>query len=140
MSENNNHRHRSDDEVSDDEAFDNFEVTEPLTRRIASILNDYADGPQIARELLQNSEDAGSTKQWYLLDHRTHPSESIFRKGLEEYMGPALLAGNNSSFKEKDFQSLMNLANSGKKGDYEKIGQMGIGFNRYEKIYSFFYS
>ncbi|GJJ71850.1 sacsin [Entomortierella parvispora] len=128
MSEKSKHS-RSDDENSDDDAFDNFEVTEPLTRRIASILGDYADGPQIARELLQNSEDAGSTKQWYLLDHRSHPSETIFRKGLEEYMGPALLAGNDSSFKEGDFKSLMNLANSGKKGDYEKIGQMGIGFN-----------
>ncbi|GJJ71852.1 sacsin [Entomortierella parvispora] len=128
MSENNNH-YRSDDEDNDAAADESFEVTEPLTRRIASILGDYADGPQIARELLQNSEDAVSRKQWFLLDHRTHPSETVFREGLEEYMGPALLAGNDSSFKKEDFESLKSLADSSKKGDYEKIGQMGIGFN-----------
>jgi len=107
-----------------------FRVKVSLTGSIAQVLNDYPDGAQIARELLQNSEDAGSTKQWYLLDHRTHPSQDVYCEGLEEYMGPALLAGNDSLFQEKDFSSLQNFGNSGKKTDYQKIGQMGIGFNR----------
>ncbi|KAG0265639.1 hypothetical protein BGZ95_003270 [Linnemannia exigua] len=44
-------------------------------------------------------------------------------------MGPALLAGSDSVFEEKDFLSLKNLASSEKKSDESKIGQMGIGFN-----------
>ncbi|KAG0334384.1 hypothetical protein BG000_008387, partial [Podila horticola] len=113
------------------ENFRSFEVVEPLTRRVAGILQDYPDGTQIARELLQNSEDARSTVQWFLLDHHHHPTdpERLFDPGMQEYQGPALLAGNDSLFEEGDFKSLQNLAASGKKNDERKIGQMGIGFN-----------
>ncbi|KAF9348232.1 hypothetical protein BGX34_002597, partial [Mortierella sp. NVP85] len=52
--------------------FKNKGVREPLTNRIAGILDEYPDGTQIARELLQNSDDAKSKLQWYLLDHRHH--------------------------------------------------------------------
>ncbi|KAG0213553.1 hypothetical protein BGX33_002837 [Mortierella sp. NVP41] len=121
-------------------------IREPLTNRIKGILDEYPDGTQIARELLQNSDDARSTVQWYLLDHRDHrvkhntPSGTrlpqgqsnklrLFHDNLEEYMGPALLAGNDSVFEEKDFVSLKNLAASEKRSDESKIGQMGIGFN-----------
>ncbi|KAG0339354.1 hypothetical protein BG004_006859 [Podila humilis] len=112
--------------------FDSFEVIEPLTRRVAGILQDYPDGTQIARELLQNSEDACSTVQWFLLDHRQHSiaaPERLFNPDMKQYQGPALLAGNDSLFEQGDFKSLRNLAASGKKDDERKIGQMGIGFN-----------
>jgi hypothetical protein len=121
-------------------------IREPLTTRIAGILRAYPDSTQIARELLQNSDDAGSTIQWYLLDHRDHvrharstrgefdlPKDAklqLFHDDLEEFMGPALLAGSDSVFEEKDFRSLKNLASSEKRADETKIGQMGIGFNR----------
>jgi hypothetical protein len=110
-------------------------IREPLTKRIAGILDEYPDGTQIARELLQNSDDARSTVQWYLLDHRHHfrhqvDGPKLFHKDLREYMGPALLAGSDSLFEEKDFKSMKNLADSEKKSDETKIGQMGIGFNR----------
>ncbi|KAG0293932.1 hypothetical protein BGZ96_002046 [Linnemannia gamsii] len=117
-------------------------IQEPLTNRIRGILDDYPDGTQIARELLQNSDDARSKVQWYLLDHRDHvkraratnPTSSdqplqLIHEDLHKYMGPALLAGNDSVFEEKDFDSLKNLASSGKRMDESKIGQMGIGFN-----------
>ncbi|GJJ75580.1 sacsin [Entomortierella parvispora] len=120
---------RMDDDPQRGRGAKPFRVKVSLTGSIAQVLNDYPDGAQIARELLQNSEDAGATRQWYLLDHRTHSSQSVYCKGMEQYMGPALLAGNDSLFKEKDFDSLQNFGNSGKKTDYEKIGQMGIGFN-----------
>ncbi|KAF9980129.1 hypothetical protein BGZ75_008779 [Mortierella antarctica] len=121
--------------------FGSHGIREPLTNRIAGILDEYPDGTQIARELLQNSDDARSTVQWYLLDHRNHlhyPSSpgqgtkntlKLFHEDLEEYMGPALLAGNDSLFEEKDFLSMKNLAASEKRADVTKIGQMGIGFN-----------
>ncbi|KAG0227607.1 hypothetical protein BGX31_006891 [Mortierella sp. GBA43] len=114
--------------------FKSHGIREPLTNRIAGILDEYPDGTQIARELLQNSDDARSTVQWYLLDHRHHGRNQVdgpklFHKDLLEYMGPALLAGSDSLFEEKDFKSMKNLAASEKKTDETKIGQMGIGFN-----------
>ncbi|KAK3820135.1 MAG: hypothetical protein J3Q66DRAFT_439182 [Benniella sp.] len=120
--------------------FKNKGVREPLTTRIKGILDEYPDGTQIARELLQNSDDARSKIQWYLLDHRHHIRQhqsdtdqvvelKIFDPALAEYMGPALLAGSDSVFEERDFTSMKNLADSEKKEDETKIGQMGIGFN-----------
>ncbi|KAG0283790.1 hypothetical protein BGZ96_011831 [Linnemannia gamsii] len=125
--------------------FKSHGIREPLTTRIAGILRAYPDSTQIARELLQNSDDAGSTIQWYLLDHRDHAKHvrsteghsgsskdgkpQLFHSDLEEFMGPALLAGSDSVFEEKDFLSLKNLASSEKRADETKIGQMGIGFN-----------
>lgn len=118
--------------------FKNFRshgIREPLTNRIAGILDEYPDGTQIARELLQNSDDARSKVQWYLLDHHDQRTRSsgdlhLFHDDLIEYMGPALLAGSDSLFEDKDFKSMKNLAASEKKNDETKIGQMGIGFNR----------
>ncbi|KAF9900752.1 hypothetical protein EC991_006925 [Linnemannia zychae] len=121
------------------EGFSSHGIREPLTTRIAGILRAYPDSTQIARELLQNSDDARSSEQWYLLDHHDHtkrartigdnPKLQLFHEDLEEYMGPALLAGSDSVFEERDFRSLKNLASSEKKSDESKIGQMGIGFN-----------
>ncbi|KAG9061065.1 hypothetical protein KI688_007694 [Linnemannia hyalina] len=117
-------------------------IREPLTNRIKGILDEYPDGTQIARELLQNSDDARSTVQWYLLDHHDYNKEApetangtessklrLFHDDLQEYMGPALLAGSDSVFEERDFDSLKSLAASKKLMDESKIGQMGIGFN-----------
>ncbi|KAG0259647.1 hypothetical protein BG011_002498 [Mortierella polycephala] len=123
--------------------FKSHGIREPLTNRIAGILDEYPDGTQIARELLQNSDDARSKVQWYLLDHRNHLNNNnndandrsvnrklqLFHDDLSEYMGPALLAGNDSLFEDKDFKSMKNLAASEKRTDASKIGQMGIGFN-----------
>ncbi|KAF8932212.1 hypothetical protein BGZ47_011508 [Haplosporangium gracile] len=119
-----------------------LDIQEPLQNRIRAILDEYPDGTQIARELLQNSDDAGSRVQWYLLDHRdhvkhahsTHPTSDtkplqLIHDDFHKYMGPALLAGNDTVFSDEDFVSLRNLASSGKLTDKTKIGQMGIGFN-----------
>lgn len=125
-------------------AFMSYGIGEPLTNRIKGILDEYPDGTQIARELLQNSDDARSTVQWYLLDHHDYNEQApetangtgssklrLFHADLQEYMGPALLAGSDSIFEDRDFESLRSLAASKKRMDESKIGQMGIGFNRY---------
>ncbi|KAF9905487.1 hypothetical protein EC991_001596 [Linnemannia zychae] len=132
---------------------ESFGISEPLTNRIKGILDEYPDGTQIARELLQNSDDARSTVQWYLLDHHDHnktyrqsslttppfdekqttgtdsTGPRLLYSGLQEYMGPALLSGSDSIFEKEDFKSLQSLAASVKRADSTKIGQMGIGFN-----------
>ncbi|KAF9209298.1 hypothetical protein BGZ59_010179 [Podila verticillata] len=111
--------------------FNPFEAAEPLTRRIANILQGYPDSTQIARELLQNSDDACSTVQWYLLDHHHHLTDSkqLFDPGMQAYQGPALLTGNDSLFELGNFKFLWTLAASGKKDHEPKIGKMGIGFH-----------
>ncbi|KAK3833268.1 MAG: hypothetical protein J3R72DRAFT_232028 [Linnemannia gamsii] len=133
--------------------FESHGIREPLTNRISGILDEYPDGTQIARELLQNSDDARSTVQWYLLDHHDYnkPKKQsslttfpfgkdstqgagstklqLFHDDLQEYMGPSLLAGSDSVFEKKDFESMKKLAASEKRDDVTKIGQMGIGFN-----------
>ncbi|KAF8977717.1 hypothetical protein BGZ46_007165 [Entomortierella lignicola] len=115
-----------------------FKLTLPLTQGIKNILGQYPDGSQICRELLQNSDDAKATCQWFLIDHRSHSTDNknvslepslLNHPELDGYMGPALIAGNDSIFEKKDFQSLMAISSSAKVGDVMKIGQMGIGFN-----------
>ncbi|KAF9346097.1 hypothetical protein BGX26_002414, partial [Mortierella sp. AD094] len=130
----------SNSSVSDED--ESWELSLPITRGIKQILAQYPEGSQIARELLQNSDDAQSTVQWFLLDHRSHsfmnandagiesaPRSKLTHPRLKEYMGPALIAGNDSVFKKKDFESLSTIGESVKAEDIMKIGQMGVGFN-----------
>ncbi|CAI2171668.1 19815_t:CDS:2, partial [Funneliformis geosporum] len=117
-----------------------FKPREPYTLRLRKILEEYPDGSQVLREILQNSDDAKSTEQVFILDHNTYPSNSVFEPDLENnyqrtdlkldrYQGPALLSRNNTIFEERDFQSLLKLANSEKRDQFDKIGVMGVGFN-----------
>ncbi|PKK71554.1 hypothetical protein RhiirC2_421575 [Rhizophagus irregularis] len=117
-----------------------FKPREPYTHRLRKILEEYPDGSQVLREILQNSDDAKSTEQIFILDHNTYPSDSLFEPDLvnnyertnlklDRYQGPALLAKNNTIFKERDFQSLLKLADSEKRDQFDKIGVMGVGFN-----------
>ncbi|CAG8807086.1 16160_t:CDS:2, partial [Racocetra persica] len=88
-----------------------FKPGEPYTHRLSKILEEYPDGSQIIREILQNSDDAKSSSQVFILDR------------------PALLAKNDTIFEERDFDSLKKLANSEKYDQFDKIGVMGVGFN-----------
>jgi hypothetical protein len=110
-----------------------FKPREPYTHRLRKILEEYPDGSQILREILQNSDDAKSTEQIFILDHNTYKSNSLFEPDLvdnyhrtslklDRYQGPALLAKNNTVFNERDFQSLLKLADSEKHDQFDKIG------------------
>ncbi|KAI9002776.1 hypothetical protein BC832DRAFT_107492 [Gaertneriomyces semiglobifer] len=105
-----------------------FEPKERKTKRIASILNDYLEGPVILRELIQNAEDAGATEVFFVLDVRSQPREKLISPGLRKFAGPALLAGNNAVFNEDDYKSLSNIGDSVKKEDITKTGKFGVGF------------
>ncbi|CAG8602677.1 8204_t:CDS:10 [Cetraspora pellucida] len=106
-----------------------FKPKEPYTHRLKKILEDYPESSQVLREILQNSDDAKSTEQVFILDHNTYSTESLLMPGLSRFQGPALLSKNNTKFNDDDFTSLENLANSEKQGQYDKIGEMGVGFN-----------
>ena len=101
---------------------EDFKPGEPYTQRLRRILEDYPDGSQVLREILQNSDDAKSTEQIFILDHNTYPSNNLFNPKLERYQGPALLAKNNKNFEDRDFESLLKLANSKKRDQFDKIG------------------
>ena len=105
-----------------------FKPSEPYTHRLRRILEEYPVGSQVLREILQNSDDAKSTEQVFILDHNTYPSNSLLEPDirtnlkLDRYQGPALLAKNDSIFEERDFDSLRKLANSEKRDQFDKIG------------------
>ncbi|CAG8467140.1 14536_t:CDS:10 [Gigaspora rosea] len=115
-----------------------FRPGEPYTHRLSKILEEYPDGSQIIREILQNSDDAKSCSQIFILDRNFYKSKSLFdpakksnktKLKLDRYQGPALLAQNDTVFEDRDFESLKKLANSEKYDQFDKIGVMGVGFN-----------
>jgi len=99
-----------------------YNPDQPYTARLKKILDDYPDGTQVLREIIQNSDDAGSTRQEFILDYNTYDTEHLLDKKLARYQGPALLALNDSLFRDKDFESLIRLEDSVKKDEFEKIG------------------
>ena len=63
-----------------------FGQSEALTTRLRHIISDYADGPGILMELLQNADDAGATEVAFLLDEESYPTSSILGASLEVSM------------------------------------------------------
>ncbi|KAJ7461551.1 hypothetical protein FB451DRAFT_1497484 [Mycena latifolia] len=106
---------------------ENFREKADLTKIIKSILDSYPLGNGILRELLQNSDDASATTQTFILDLRTHPSQSIVDKDLIDCQGPALLAVNDTLFSDSDWKAISTLHSSSKTTDETKIGKFGIG-------------
>ena len=106
-----------------------FGQHEELTMRIQNILNDCPLDITILKELLQNAEDAKATKMYIILDCRTHGSETVLSKDWGELQGPALLVWNDSIFSEDDLLGIQMLGLGSKRGNFEAIGQFGIGFN-----------
>ena len=49
--------------------------------------------------------------------------------GLKQFQGPALLARNNKTFADKDFDSLSSIGDSKKRYDAAATGKFGQGFN-----------
>ena len=112
---------------------DTFEDTgqhEPLTVRLKNILRDYKDGLTIAKELLQNADDAEASEVNFCFDGRTHsvdPNSLFFPEMLHAH-GPALLVHNNRTFSKEDFENITKLAAATKQNKPLKIGKFGIGF------------
>ncbi|KIL57824.1 hypothetical protein M378DRAFT_87354, partial [Amanita muscaria Koide BX008] len=85
------------------------ETVSPVTV-IQAVLRDYPFSASILRELLQNSDDAGATKQIFILDKDN----------------PALIGYNDLEFLEQDWQA-MHRSHMSPKADTSKSGKYGVG-------------
>ncbi|BDA44284.1 probable Sacsin [Coccomyxa sp. Obi] len=54
-----------------------FGQSEALTTRLKHIIDDYADGPGILMELLQNADDAGASEVAFMLDNHQYGTNSV---------------------------------------------------------------
>ena len=106
-----------------------FGQHESLTQRIRNILGDYPQGITVLKELLQNADDAKARKMYIILDKRMHGTEKLLSSEWQDLQGPALLAWNDSVFREKDLKGIQELGFGSKRSSSETIGQFGIGFN-----------
>ncbi|KAJ3984365.1 hypothetical protein F5890DRAFT_1474609 [Lentinula detonsa] len=93
---------------------------------IKGILDSYPSN-SILREILQNSDDAGASKQIFILDHRHHGAERVIEPRLKQTQGPALLAFNDSVFTESDWEAVRTIHGSNKTADAAKTGKYGLG-------------
>ena len=108
-----------------------FGQSEPLTRRLNRLLEDYTDGFAVPKELIQNADDAGATEVKLLYDERANEDarNRLIDDGMREWQGPALWAYNDATFSDADFENITKLNGGTKEMDSEKIGRFGLGFN-----------
>ena len=81
------------------------------------------------QELIQNADDAGAEAVRFYIDNRQHPSRSLVNEKLSAYQGPALIAANDATFTEKDWEGIQQLQDSVKAQDPFSVGKFGLGFN-----------
>ena len=101
---------------------------ESLTHRISGIVNDYSGNIDVFKELIQNADDAEASEIKLLLDWRSHGTKSLFQDSMSHWQGPALVAYNNSTFSDQDFENICFLAGETKMSDPLKTGRFGVGF------------
>ena len=101
---------------------------ESLTHRISGIVNDYSGNIDVFKELIQNADDAEASEIKLLLDWRHHGTESLFEESMSDWQGPAVIAYNNSTFSDQDFENICLLAGETKMSDPLKTGRFGVGF------------
>ncbi|EAW34557.1 sacsin N-terminal ATP-binding-like domain-containing protein [Lyngbya sp. PCC 8106] len=106
-----------------------FYQFEPLIARLRGIIRDYPEGVGIIKELIQNADDARATQVEITLDWRTHSASNLPDERMVKLLGPAMLVYNNSTFTERDFNSIRSLGQSEKAQDLQKTGRFGVGFN-----------
>ena len=118
--------------VLDAEELDlSFGQSEPLTRRLKNLLQDYTDGFAVPKEIIQNADDAGAREVRFLYDERQNEDSLRFLidEGMRECHGPALWAYNNATFSDEDFSNITKLSGATKEDKPQKIGKFGLGFS-----------
>ena len=105
-----------------------FGQSEALTNILGRILKNYPR-KEIAKELIQNSDDAGSSHINFICDYKMHGDKYVFSDTWKQLQGPALCVYSNTAFTKEDIANIQKLGDSDKQKDSSKIGQYGIGFN-----------
>ena len=121
-------------EILDDNennVFEDWGQTEPLTLRLNRLLKDYEDGLPIFKELIQNADDAGASEIRFLYDERSNDNlkSSLIDQSMKHWQGPALWVYNDAVFTKEDFENIRLLNAGTKQTDTTKIGKFGLGFN-----------
>ncbi|XP_069056702.1 sacsin-like [Pleurodeles waltl] len=101
----------------------------PFLTYLKNILRKYPDGGQILKELIQNADDAGASEVIFVYDEREYGKENLWSEDLHSFQGPALLAYNNATFSEDDWDGIQSTGNSLKLKDPNTVGRFGLGFN-----------
>jgi hypothetical protein len=101
----------------------------PLIPLLQSVLHDYAGGVGIAKEFLQNADDAGASWIRFALDLRIHPCEQLPDPRMRPLLGPALLIISDQTFSETDLQKIQTISQGAKRDQAGKTGRFGVGFN-----------
>jgi sacsin len=89
-----------------------------LISRLREVLSVYAEGLSIAKELIQNADDATAT---------VFSLELVLSLEEKDETSPFLLCYNDALFTEADFASICSVGASGKTGT--RTGRYGLGFN-----------
>ena len=115
----------------ENDLFEEWGQTEPLTLRLKQLLKDYEDGLPIFKELIQNADDANATEISFLYDERSndHLKSSLIDHLMKQWHGPALWVYNDAVFTKEDFKNIRRLNACTKESDTTKIGKFGLGFN-----------
>ncbi|TDH74225.1 hypothetical protein CCR75_001452 [Bremia lactucae] len=106
-----------------------FGQTEAITKRIAHILEQYPDGPNIINELIQNADDAGATRVSILYNSCMYGTSSLLSPAMAKWQGPALYCYNDAEFSDGDFISLASIGQASKLQRAATTGRFGLGFN-----------
>ncbi|KAG8972493.1 hypothetical protein FRC05_009846 [Tulasnella sp. 425] len=100
-----------------------------VTASLRNILDNYPAGSATLREILQkNTDDAGAKTQIFILDTGSFESTSLVDRALESCQGPAIIATNDTYFKDKDWKAIKTILNSSKTHDEISTGKYGLGF------------
>lgn len=113
----------------EDEDEDEYTQRESLTTVICDTLGRYPIETTF-NEYLANADDAGATRiSWTIDDCQAgpHKSDSLLAPELAPFQGAALIAYNDGTFSEKDFDGFKEIGQGGKGDDATTTGMFGRG-------------
>uniref|UniRef100_A0A8D2MN26 Sacsin/Nov domain-containing protein n=1 Tax=Zonotrichia albicollis TaxID=44394 RepID=A0A8D2MN26_ZONAL len=110
--------------------------SEPITRRLRNILQEYGEEGDLFTEMVQNAEDASATVCRFLLDLRCRrkATSGLLDPGMAVCHGPALWAYNDALFTEDDLQNITRIGAATKEGQAGRIGRFGLGFSSVYRV------
>ncbi|XP_071951516.1 sacsin-like [Antedon mediterranea] len=104
---------------------------ENLTQKLRNILDSGYTEDSIAKEMIQNADDAGATEVKFMIDMRTNSElkSKLLDKNMKVWNGPALWVFNDATFSDADFENITKLGGRTKQDNQVQIGTFGLGFN-----------